>query len=196
MRVANRMTDRRTQTIDPGWYGKGIHLVRNGHLVPASRHRPHIDGNLTIAGTRGAQHRSIGLDAKFGCCVIRYHQIGDAAHAVATDTRKRAIMVQDVHTDIGADRGTDHKDLVTAGASAPIRKDARRCFPHGVNTTTAPVEHDEIIPKAVHFQKSRHGQRIRQNRNVEKHATSHMLSYARAHSATLSSELNHCGHMV
>ena len=67
-------------------------------------------------------------------------------------------MIQDIHADIGTRGRTDYKDLVAADAPPPVGKRARRRFGHRNRTAAAPVENDEIISKAVHFQEISHGQ--------------------------------------
>ena len=71
-------------------------------------------------------------------------------------------MVQDVHPDIGAVRPAYDQNLIAADAKPPVGKPRGGCRTDGGRAAGAPVENDEIISKAVHFQKFRHGQPIRQ----------------------------------
>ena len=66
-------------------------------------------------------------------------------------------MIQDIHADVGTVGRADHKDLVTADPRPAVGKRARRRLGHRRGSAVAPVENDEIISKAVHFQKIRHG---------------------------------------
>ena len=67
-------------------------------------------------------------------------------------------MVQDIHANIGTRGRADHQNLVAADAAPPVGKRPRRRCGHLIRTAIPPVENDEIISKAVHFQKIRHGQ--------------------------------------
>ena len=67
-------------------------------------------------------------------------------------------MIQDIHADIGTVGRTDYKDLVAADAPPPVGKRPRRRCGHLIRSAIPPVENDEIISKAVHFQEIRHGQ--------------------------------------
>ena len=76
-------------------------------------------------------------------------------------------MIQDIHTDVGGVGIADHENLVAADSDAAVGKNPRRGRADLrriaiAPTTITPVENDEIISKAVHFQKFRHGQPIRQ----------------------------------
>ena len=162
MRVSHRMAHRIAKTVNSQWHRARVDLMRQRHIAPTRRHLSHIDRNLATIRAPGPQPAGIGLDADLVATVALHHQIGDTACAIATGRRVRAIMVQDVHADIGNIGVADHQDLIAADAKPPVGKPRRRRHTNGSRTAGAPVENDEIISKAVHFQKLRHGQPIRQ----------------------------------
>ena len=171
MRIANRMAHGVAEAVNSQRHGKRVNLMRQRQVTPARRDRSHIDGNLATFGAPCPQPAGVRLDADLVAAVGVHDKIGDTTRAVATGAGRRAVMVQDVHADIGAVGRAYHQNLVAADAKPPVGKPRGDRRADGGRAAGAPVENDEIISKTVHFQKFRHGQRIRQIPANEKRRT-------------------------
>ena len=76
MRVAKGMTDSWVQPVDPKRHGKRVRLMRQRHLVPASRHRTHIHRDLAVAGVIHDPLRDEVISASAGDGAVAAHGKG------------------------------------------------------------------------------------------------------------------------
>ena len=136
---------------------KRVHLARQRHVGPTQPRRAHIDAHLSIGENFGRQIARHGADHQPVAPALGGQQMRDTAGRVAAGAGLPAIWVANAHERVRARpfrQRLDDDQLVAAHAGPPVR-DPRRARRREIQRRHPLIEHDEIVPAAMHLGETR-----------------------------------------